>query len=89
MRYTPAGFPALNMVLSHVGTISDSGVFRQTQVIVSAVATGILAESLAKQPLGSEFVFTGFVSRAKQNSNAKATLHVQDFVKPDVIDALN
>jgi primosomal replication protein N len=77
MRYTPAGVPALNFRLEHESEVLEMGLARQVKAAIKAVAFGALAERLAKQALGSDWKFSGFVANPR---NGKQTVfHVQEF----------
>ncbi len=77
MRYTPAGLPALNLRLDHESEVMEVGQPRQVKATVKAVAFGSLAERLAKQAIGSDWKFVGFVANPR---NGKHTVfHIQEF----------
>ena len=77
LRYTPAGLPALNLRLEHESVVSEAGQARQVKAAVKAVAFGALAERLAKQAIGSDWKFSGFVANPR---NGKHTVfHIQEF----------
>ena len=63
LRYTPAGIPALNLVLEHQSEVVEAGVARQVKLTVRAVVFGALAETSAKAELGKLQLFTGFLIR--------------------------
>jgi primosomal replication protein N len=77
MRYTPAGLPALDLGLEHESEFDQAGQARQVKASIRAVAFGTVAERIARQPLGSNWGFTGFLATAR---NAKyPVFHIQDF----------
>ncbi|MDP3653672.1 MAG: primosomal replication protein N [Rhodoferax sp.] len=77
LRYTPAGLPALNLRLEHESEVVEAGQPRQVKAAVKAVAFGALAERLAKQAIGSDWKFSGFVANPR---NGKHTVfHIQEF----------
>ena len=77
MRYTPAGIPALNLRLDHESDITELGQARQVKASIKAVAFGALAERLAKQAIGSDWKFSGFLANPR---NGKHTVfHIQEF----------
>ena len=80
MRYTPAGMPALNLLLEHESQVSEAGGQRTVKVAVKAVAFGTLAERLARQAIGSVWRFSGFLGNARQGKSL--VFHIQDFL-PD------
>ena len=79
MRYTPAGLPALNCRLEHESQIQEAGGIRTVKMAIKAVAFGSLAERLAKQAIGSECDFKGFLANARQGKSV--VFHIQDFLQ--------
>ena len=77
LRHTPAGLPALDMRLEHESGIEEGGQMRQVKAQLRAVALGTVAERLARQPIGSHWVFSGFLASPRQGKHV--VLHVQDF----------
>jgi len=77
LRYTPAGLPALNFRLEHESEIEEAGQQRQVKAAVKAIAFGSLAETLARQPIGSPWRFTGFLATPRNGKHP--VLHVQSF----------
>ena len=80
LRYTPAGLPALDMVLEHESSLEHAGHLRQIKAAVKAVAFGVTAELIQQQPLGSIWQFTGFLASPRLGKNP--VLHIQEF-QPD------
>jgi len=76
LRYTPAGIPALNLVLEHESEVQEAGVTRQVKLTVRAVAFGALAETSAKSDLGKLQLFTGFLINARTSKSI--AFHIQD-----------
>jgi len=79
LRYTPSGLPALNLRLEHVSEITESGQLRQVKVNMKSVAIGTVAEQLAKQEIGSNWRFTGFL--ATPRGTKYVVFHIQEFIK--------
>jgi primosomal replication protein N len=77
MRYTPAGLPALNLNLEHESEVLEAGGKRTVKVAMKAVAFGTLAERLAKQAVGSDWNFIGFLANSTRGKTV--TFHIQDF----------
>jgi primosomal replication protein N len=75
LRYTPAGIPALNLVLEHESEVVEAGVTRQVKLTVRAVAFGALAETSAKAELGRPQLFTGFLINARTSKSI--VFHIQ------------
>ena len=76
LRYTPAGLPALDLRLEHASQQQEAGAGRQVQASVKAVAFGALAERLARQALGSLWIFRGFVANGRGGKGL--VFHIQD-----------
>ena len=76
LRYTPAGIPALNLVLEHASEVEEGGVTRQVKLTVRAVVFGALAETSAKSELGKLQLFTGFLINARTSKSI--VFHIQD-----------
>ena len=77
LRYTPAGLPALNLILDHESEVQEAGMKRQVSATIRAVAIGSVAESIGKQVIGSNWQFTGFLGAARQGKNI--VFHIQEF----------
>jgi primosomal replication protein N len=77
LRYTPAGIPALNLVLEHESEVLETGAKRQVKAVLKAMAFGALAERLVKQSIGSRWKFQGFLANARHGKSV--VLHIQEF----------
>jgi len=77
MRYTPAGIPALNCKLEHESQVQQTGEVRTVKMAIKAVAFGAQAETIARQAIGSEWHFKGFLANARQGKSV--VFHIQDF----------
>ena len=75
LRYTPAGIPALNLVLEHESEVEEASVTRLVKLTVRAVTFGVLAETSAKSELGRLQLFTGFLINARTNKSI--VFHIQ------------
>ena len=69
LRYTPAGLPALDFRLEHESELIEASQQRQVKVAIKAVAFGSLAETLARQAIGSSD------ARARNSRMDAAVLH--------------
>ena len=76
MRYTPAGIPALNVVLEHESEVTESGHPRQVKLSLRAVAFGSEAEALAKASLDADWDFKGFMGMSRNGKGV--VFHIQD-----------
>ena len=79
MRYTPAGLPALNLRLEHSSQQTQATGVRTVNVALKAVAFGAVAESLAKQAIGSVWKFQGFMANALKGKSV--VFHIQEFLQ--------
>lgn len=77
MRYTPAGLPALNCRLEHESQVEEAGGIRTVKMEIKAVAFGSQAERLARQAVGSNWNFRGFLANARHGKSV--VFHIQDF----------
>jgi primosomal replication protein N len=77
LRYTPAGLPALNFRLEHESKLQEDGQVRQVKASVKAVAIGVIAERIQKQPLGSVWQFSGFLATPRNGQSV--VFHIQEF----------
>jgi primosomal replication protein N len=65
VRYTPAGLPALDVVLSHHSEVSEDGQARQVAFTTKAVAIGAITQRLQAMALDAPAVFAGFISASR------------------------
>jgi primosomal replication protein N len=77
LRFTPAGLPALDLVLEHESQVEEAGSRREVKVAIRAVAFGAVAEALAKQAAGSGWRFAGFLANPRNGKHPR--LHIQSF----------
>lgn len=78
LRHTPAGIPAIDLLLEHESEQQEAGQARQVSMAVKAVAFGPVAEALGAQALGSQWRFNGFLAAARGGRHP--VLHIQSFV---------
>ena len=76
LRYTPAGLPAIDVVLAHESVQSEAGADRQVKLTTKAIAFGVLAERLARQALGSCWRIRGFMAAGRNGKGL--VLHIQE-----------
>jgi primosomal replication protein N len=65
MRYTPAGVPALDLLLQHESTVSEDGQPRKVSMEVKAVVIGGITKSVQALVLGSPVTFAGFLAATR------------------------
>ena len=76
LRHTPAGVPALEMLLRHESIVTEAGLERRLDMTISAVALGDLARMLASTQPGSALHIEGFMAPVRKDS-VKLRLHMQ------------
>ena len=79
LRHTPAGIPAVDLLLEHESEQTEAGTARQVAMAMKAVAFGATAEALAAQAMGSQWRFSGFLAAARGGRHP--VLHIQSFVQ--------
>lgn len=79
LRYTPAGIPAINIVLEHESQQVELDTPRLVKLQLRALAFGAQAEILARQGLDSVCEFHGFLANARNGKGV--VFHIQDFSK--------
>jgi len=78
LRYTPAGLPALTMVLRHASEQDEAGGRRKVECEIAAVAFGELARSIARHGPGTALRVHGFLAR-RYRTGVTLALHITDF----------
>lgn len=76
LRYTPAGLPAIEMLLAHESEVREAGHVRRIEMEISAVALGDVALLLVDTPLGALLSLQGFLAPLRKGSK-KLVLHIQ------------
>ena len=76
LRYTPAGLPAVEMLLEHESEVIEAGQARRVQLNIPAIALGDIALLLADTPLGASLAIQGFIAQARKGSS-KVVMHIQ------------
>ncbi|MEZ5643928.1 MAG: primosomal replication protein N [Burkholderiaceae bacterium] len=79
LRYTPAGIPAVNLVLEHESRIFELDTPREVKLQLKAVAFGVLAESLSRTGLAADGSFQGFLANSRNGKGV--VFHIQHFSK--------
>lgn len=77
LRYTPAAVPVLDVLLEHQSVHIESGQQRQVALQLKAVGFGLMAEALARLPLGALLDAHGFMAHARNGKGF--VLHIQEF----------
>lgn len=84
LRWTPAGLPALDLMLAHESMVMEASAERRVQARVKAKAIGAVAERLDRQAVGSLWRFSGFLASPGSGSTHpprahSVVLHILDF----------
>ena len=75
LRHTPAGIPALNLLIGHKSIQIEAGGRREARCEVEAVAIGDLAVRLSTQKLNQPLQLSGFLTRHSVK-DGRLVLHV-------------
>jgi primosomal replication protein N len=65
LRYTPAGLPALDVVIEHHGEANEDGQARKVALSTKAIAIGAITQRVQAMALNSPAVFAGFLSATR------------------------
>lgn len=65
VRYTPAGLPALDLLLQHASEVTEDGHPRKVSMEIKAVAIGAITRQLAPLAIGSDLLVAGFLTNAR------------------------
>ncbi len=76
MRYTPAGLPALDLLLRHESEVTQDGQPRKVSVDIKARAIGEITRRIATLELGSPHGFAGFLG--SQRNGRGIVFHVTE-----------
>ena len=79
LLYTPAGIPALNLVLDHEYMVTELDTLITVKLQVKADSFGAMAEILSRQGLDSVCRFEGFLGNARNGKGV--VFHIQAFSK--------
>lgn len=64
-RYTPAGLPALDLLLKHESLVSEDGQPRKVSLEIRAVAIGAITRQVGAMALGDPGLFSGFLAAGR------------------------
>ncbi len=78
LRFTPAGIPVVECMLSHASTQTEAGGERRVECELAAVAFGEVASALAGIASGSNLRVRGFVAR-RYRTGVTVALHINEF----------
>ena len=77
LRYTPAGVPVIECVVSHQSEQLEAGISRHVECEVSVIALGEAARWIQGAVLGTKLCLTGFLAARSKNSK-QPRLHVTE-----------
>ena len=76
LRYTPAGLPALDLVLQHESEVTEAQLSRKVNLDIKAVAIGEIASQLNRQPVGEPIGIAGFLGAPRNGRGV--LLHITE-----------
>ena len=76
LRYTPAGLPALDLVLEHESEVTEAQLVRKVKLDIKAVAIGSIAQQLNQQETGVPLSFAGFLGAPRNGRGV--LLHITE-----------
>ena len=77
LRYTPAGIPAVELVLEHTATTQNG---TDADFSLPCVAFSLNAQSLEKVKLGTQLKCSGFLRQAsKSKASKKLLMQIEQF----------
>lgn len=76
VRYTPAGVPVLEFLLSHESEVSEAGVPRRIAFALQILVMGDLVQMAGTIGLGTTLRIQGFIAPVRKDS-PKFRLHAQ------------
>lgn len=65
VRYTPAGLPALDLLLKHQSEVSEDGLPRKVSLEIRAVAIGTITQPAGALALDGAATFAGFLGATR------------------------
>jgi len=80
LRYTPAGLPVLDLVLSHESLVTQEGQARKVSLQVKALAIGSMSDRASKLALGVPTEFAGFLATSRNGRGL--TFHITEVLAP-------
>ena len=78
-RFTPAGLPALDLLLEHQMELEELGRKRQVRLSIRALVMGDLVKAISDTPLGTPLGLVGFLVSPK--SYKTVIFHIQEISK--------
>ncbi|PSB91810.1 primosomal replication protein N [Candidatus Pandoraea novymonadis] len=69
IRYTPIGFPVIDITLSYAGAVKEAGMPRHVEFSMPAVAIGPISEKIIDLGLDRRVLWLGFLAKKHRNSS--------------------
>jgi primosomal replication protein N len=82
LRYTPAGVPVVNCMLSHSSEVVEAGVPRRIEMTIQALAAGGVSNCLERCALGHTVRFAGFLAHRSRHSR-NLVFHITELQELD------
>jgi primosomal replication protein N len=79
VRYTPAGLPALDLMLKHESEVTQDGQPRKVSMEIRARAIGEITRRLLQLEIGSSLGFAGFLG--SQRNGRGIVFHVTELTE--------
>lgn len=79
VRYTPAGLPALDLMLKHESEVTQDGQPRKVSIEIKARAIGEITRRLLQLEIGSSLGFAGFLG--SQRNGRGIVFHVTELTE--------
>ena len=65
VRYTPAGLPAMDLMLKHESEVTEDGRSRRVSLEIKAVAIGDITRQVGTLAVGGPAQFAGFLAQSR------------------------
>ncbi|MCX7206728.1 MAG: primosomal replication protein N [Proteobacteria bacterium] len=79
LRYTPAGTPVLEIVITHLSEQIEAGKHRKVECEVAMMALGDIAARLASIQIGQRLASKGFIAAKSNRYRNELVLHLEEF----------
>ncbi len=86
LRYTPAGLPALDVLLQHDSELFHEGQARKVKLELKARAIGSTVQALEKLAVGSQADFAGFLAGSRNGRGLVFHILEQHVLEPRVVE---
>ncbi|WP_164521447.1 primosomal replication protein N [Iodobacter ciconiae] len=79
LRYTPAGMPVLELVITHLSEQIEAGRHRKVECEVAMMALGDIAAKLDPVQIGQRLASKGFIAAKSNRYRNELVLHLEEF----------